>query len=383
MEAMSAPSIPRLHVNELLRLEALDRYNVLDTPRERDFDDIAELASEICGTPIAVVNLIGAGRQFFKAEVGLGVRETPLETSFCGHAILQDDFMLVPDATQDPRFVGNPLVTGDPGLRFYAGALLKTEEGLPLGTLCVLDFKIHTLSDWQIDALKRLARQVMSQLELRLAQQRLLDLNAELEKRVGELEAERDRTAMMSRELDHRVMNSLQFVAALLAMQSKAAASPDTADQLDIATNRVLMVARVHRHFHLDEAVETVDATEYSRRLVADIATLLGDVRVSVSGQATPIATTLIMPLGLIVNEIVTNAAKYGAKTILVDIAASEKGVRLVVNDDGPGLPDDFDPSARKGLGMRVVVALVRQHQGTLEFGANDTGGARFSICIH
>lgn len=379
---MNAPVSPTLHVNERLRLEALDRYNVLDTPRERDFDDIAELASEICGTPIAVVNLIGAGRQFFKAEVGLGVRETPLETSFCGHAILQDDFMLVPDATQDSRFVGNPLVTGEPGLRFYAGALLKTEEGLPLGTLCVLDFKTNTLNDQQINALKRLARQVMSQLELRLAQERLLDLNAELETRVRELEAERDRSAMMSREIDHRVMNSLQFIAALLAMQSKAAASSDTSDQLDIATNRVLMVARVHHHFHLDEAVETVDAVEYARRLLADTATLLGAVRVSVAGEATAISTTLIMPLGLILNEVVTNAAKYGAKTISVHIAAADKGVHLVVSDDGPGLPADFDPSARKGLGMRVVVALVRQHQGTLEFGASDAGGARFSIQI-
>jgi hypothetical protein len=93
--------------SEAARLRALERYRVLDTPREQAFDDIAELASEICGTPIAVVNLIGEGRQFFKAKVGLGLRETPLETSFCQHAILQADFLYVPDATQDPRFAGN------------------------------------------------------------------------------------------------------------------------------------------------------------------------------------------------------------------------------------------------------------------------------------
>ncbi|CAO4136392.1 PAS domain S-box protein [Methylorubrum extorquens] len=153
--------------SEAARLRALERYRVLDTPREQAFDDIAELASEICRTPIAVVNLIGEGRQFFKAEVGLGLRETPLETSFCQQAILQADFLYVPDATQDPRFEGNPLVTGEPRLRFYAGALLKTDEGYPIGTVCVLDTAPRELSDRQQHALRRLARQVMAQLELR------------------------------------------------------------------------------------------------------------------------------------------------------------------------------------------------------------------------
>ncbi len=106
---------------ETARLAALHRYEVLDTPQEPEFDEVAELASAVCGTPIAVVNLIGEGRQFFKAEVGLGVRETPLESSFCAAAILDGDFLLVPDATRDARFECNPLVAGDPHLRFYAG----------------------------------------------------------------------------------------------------------------------------------------------------------------------------------------------------------------------------------------------------------------------
>ncbi|KSB90603.1 hypothetical protein AS593_21740 [Caulobacter vibrioides] len=157
---------------EARRLVALRRYDILDTPREPAFDEIAALAAEICGTPIAVVNLIDEHRQFFKAEVGLGVRETPLETSFCAKAILEDDFLLVPDATRDHRFDGNPLVTGEPHLRFYAGALLKTAEGLPIGTLCVLDTAPKELSPLQQRTLQVLARQVMSQLDLRLSLQR-------------------------------------------------------------------------------------------------------------------------------------------------------------------------------------------------------------------
>ncbi|MEG9524191.1 MAG: PAS domain S-box protein [Hyphomicrobiales bacterium] len=165
--------------DEATRLGALDRYRLLDTPRERDFDEIAEAAAELCETPIAVVNLVGDGRQFFKAEVGLGVRETPLDTSFCRHAILQEDFLYVPDAARDPRFEGNPLVTGEPGLRFYAGALLKTADGHPVGTVCVLDTKPHELSERQRRGLMRLARQTMAQMELRRAlreqaEQRLL-----------------------------------------------------------------------------------------------------------------------------------------------------------------------------------------------------------------
>jgi PAS domain S-box-containing protein len=152
---------------ERLRRAALERYDILDTPREAVFDDVAQLAAEICDVPIAVVNLIASDRQFFKAEVGLGVRETPLETSFCAHAILEEDFMLVPDATGDARFACNPLVTGEAGLRFYAGALLKTGDGFPIGTLCVLDTKPRDLSPLQQRTLRVLARQVMTQLDLR------------------------------------------------------------------------------------------------------------------------------------------------------------------------------------------------------------------------
>lgn len=154
---------------EARRAQALHSYNVLDTPREAEFDDLARIAAEVCGTPIAVVNLVDTHRQFFKAEVGLGVRETPLETSFCGHAILTEDLMVVPDTTKDPRFACNPLVTGEPGIRFYTGALLKTPDGLPIGTVCVLDHVPRELDDAQLRTLTLLARQAMTQLEYRRA----------------------------------------------------------------------------------------------------------------------------------------------------------------------------------------------------------------------
>ena len=158
-----------LAAREQRRLAALAKFEVMDTPRESAFDELAELVAAICEAPIGVVNLIGECRQFFKAEVGLGVRETPLDTSFCARALLEQDFLLVPDATADPRFACNPLVTGEPHIRFYAGALLKTDDGLPIGTLCVLDYQPRQLSDVQIRSIRVLARQVMAQLEQRLA----------------------------------------------------------------------------------------------------------------------------------------------------------------------------------------------------------------------
>ena len=159
------------HTDGIARLEALRAYDILDTEREQAFDDLAALTADICDAPIAVINLIADDRQWFKAEVGLGVRETPLETSFCNHAILEADRLVIPDTTQDQRFCENPLVAVADGIRFYAGVLLKTDEGLPLGTLCVLDTKPRPdgLTDLQMRTLEVLSRQVMDLLKLRRA----------------------------------------------------------------------------------------------------------------------------------------------------------------------------------------------------------------------
>ena len=154
------------NVREQHRLAALARYDVMDSPREPSFDEVAALTAKLCDTPIAVVNLVGDGRQFFKAEVGLDVRETPLETSFCAKALLEDDLLVVPDLTKDQRFACNPLVIGDPHIRSYAGALLKTEDGLAIGTLCVLDHRPREFTALQQETLLVLARQVMAQLDL-------------------------------------------------------------------------------------------------------------------------------------------------------------------------------------------------------------------------
>jgi GAF domain-containing protein len=153
--------------DEADRLCALHELNILDTPPETDFDDVVALASQSCGTPVSLVTLIDADRQWFKARVGLDIRETSREISFCAHTILGKDLMVVPDLTADPRFAANPWVIGAPGVRFYAGAPLITRDGYALGSLCVVDTVPRRLTLAQLQALRALARQVTIQLDLR------------------------------------------------------------------------------------------------------------------------------------------------------------------------------------------------------------------------
>lgn len=150
------------------RLKALQEYQIVDSPSETLFDDITQLASEICHAPISLISFVEKDRQWFKSALGVSLTQTPRSHSFCAHAILAPaEVFVVRDATQDDRFSDNPLVTGEPYIRFYAGAPLVTDQGVALGSLCVLDTRPRELRDAQLDSLTALSRQVVSQLESR------------------------------------------------------------------------------------------------------------------------------------------------------------------------------------------------------------------------
>jgi PAS domain S-box-containing protein len=182
---MKTPAIP---ANESERLEALARYDILDTPPEQAFDDLTMLATHILDVPIAIVSLVDEARQWFKSSVGIDVKETPREHAFCAHAILGGEVMVVRDALRDERFQDNPLVTSPPGLRFYAGAPLVTEDGFALGTLCLGDRKPRELTSKQLELLRALARQVVSRLEERRKVRELLKTMSERDQALEELD---------------------------------------------------------------------------------------------------------------------------------------------------------------------------------------------------
>jgi len=167
------------------RLEALRGLLLLDTPAEQEFDDITSLAACICETPIALISLVDQDRQWFKSRVGLAVPQTPRNVAFCAHAILGDDILEVQDATEDPRFADNPIVTSDPFLRFYAGIPLKTTDNYNVGTLCVIDRVPRALSEQQRNALSALGRQVMRLVELRQLTRLQEQLRSQLAGEIG------------------------------------------------------------------------------------------------------------------------------------------------------------------------------------------------------
>jgi two-component sensor histidine kinase len=356
-----------LHPSEAARLQALRRYDVLDTPRERDFDEVVEIVSAICQAPISVINLIDEGRQWFKAEVGLGVRETPLDSSLCAHAILESELLIVQDTLEDRRFADNPLVTGEPRLRFYAGALLKTGEGLPIGTLCVLDYTPRVLDDVQKRLLSVMARQVMAQLTLRRSLAIERGMRASLEASVAEKVRLIEQNEVLRREIDHRVKNSLQLVASFLSLQA-GRAGDDVAAQLGEAQARVMAIASVHEHFHRASRADRVSIPEFLQGLCRALeATKPSSVRaILVDADEAELPSEKVLAVGLAVNELVTNAFKHafpGDRSGSVQVTFREaRGLGLLtVSDDGVGGAPHSGENTGGGLGMRVLTALTAQ----------------------
>lgn len=352
--------------NEADRLAALRRYGILDAPVEQAFADFVRIAAEVCEAPIAVVNLIDEARQWFAAERGLGVRQTPLDISICAQAILQPGVFVVPDLALDSRFGCNPLVTGPPGLRFYGGALLRTAEGLPIGTMCVLDTvpRPAGLTARQRFTLEALARQVMAQLDLRLA---LAEREAAVAAQAALL-AEKD---LLMQEVHHRVKNSLAMVQALLRVQARGVADPAVAAPLRESAGRIGTIAAMHEQLYQVGAGSHVEVAAYLAGLLKTqhAAMALADPgrRIRFAGAPAAWPASEAPALGLIAIELVTNALKYGAGDVAVGLAIAGPEAELRVEDAGTGLPAEFDPAAATGFGLRVVNGLLRVRHGVLE----------------
>ncbi len=351
---------------EAQRLAALETYAVLDTPAEPGFDDIVRIASQICGTPMALISLIDDRRQWFKAALGVDLSETPREIAFCASAIEQTGLFAVPDTAADPRFADNPLVTGEPGLRFYAGAPLVTPEGHALGTLCVLDRQPRQLSTDQADALAALARQVMVQLELRRAVQRQA--------------ADERHRRMLVEELRHRSRNTLAVVQSII-MQSLRGIE-GTADARRAISDRLVAMADAH---------DLLSRADWQAAPIgAVVATAIHAVagtgtRVTWVGPEIELNARAALALSMALHELATNALKYGALssdagTVSMHwtVAPGDAALFQLVWQEAGG-PVVQEPQ-RRGFGSQLITAILPRELGGSAALAYPPEGVRWTL---
>jgi two-component sensor histidine kinase len=353
-------------VDERLRLAALRRYEILDTAAEAACDRITALAADIFDVPISVLGFVDHDRIWFKSHHGVDATEIASDegphAAAARNGVASSDVWPTEVRSTDLR----SLVASPAGGRFCIAVPLRTADGFDLGTLCVMDSQPIPVDARRIRQLETLAAIVMDQLEVRLASRRAAA-----------------QAVIMAGENDHRTMNSLQFVASLLNLQSRAVQSSEAAGQLTAAANRVSAVARVHRTFAAEPNAERLPILGYLRRLCGELADILETV-VEIEGIEASIPNDQILALGLIANELVTNAKKHGAGTIKVIFRTRGRSeYELCVLDQGPGLPKGFAPDRHSAgsLGMKLVALLVSQLDGRLSAGANPAGrGASFTV---
>ena len=354
-----SPSI--IPENETQRIAAVRRYDILDTPPDGAFDRITAIAARRFDVPISIISIVDHDRIWFKSHHGLDVTQIGRDPGLCASAILSNLPHVLSNAAIDPRSLANPLVAGEFGLRFYVGVPLRTQDGFNLGTLCVIDKEPRPIQQKQINDLKDLASVVMDQMELRLSARQAVT-----------------QARLMAKEIDHRVTNSLQFISGLLIMQGRNL-NGEAANQLQMAANRVAAVAQVHRNFYTNETDE-VSCITFLRRLCADLSGILGR-DIEVEGDEGKVPTTRIQPIGLMLNELVTNAAKHGNGPISVRYKISNGIHELFVCDEGEGLPTGFNLEDTTGLGMKVINTLAKQLGGHVTAQANPAGrGACFKV---
>ena len=373
------------HPEEARRLSALAGYDVPGTPSEGDYDDIAALAARLCDAPIALISFVGEQGQWFKARVGIGIEGTDSASSVCAHAILGEDALEIPDTRDDPRTADNPLVTDGVGMRFYAGVPLRTGEGLPLGTLCVIDTRPRTLGEDQMTALRTLARQVVAQLELRRALRAEAEAVARAEAQAAEMERLLANAETLRLEIDHRVKNSLQLVSSLLQMQSSRSGSEAVREALAAARGRVLAISSIHAALNQASDSSRVPLTAYAERLIEELQVSAPEgVEIALQADEIELRTSQASSLAILVNEFVTNSLKYAFPDgrrgqVRLDIRREGDRVRARFSDDGVGHPIAEGRPAREGLGTRIMLAVGQQLGATLDFVA-DVGGTTLAF---
>lgn len=401
---MTAP----LPFNEHDRLAALRQLDILDTPFEESFDRVTRLAGHLFDIPIALVSLVDEKRQWFKSCYNFPHRETGREVSFCAHALLSDGVMVVPDATQDPRFAENPLVTEAPGIRFYAGAQLKTAAGFTVGTLCIIDTRPREFSAEDNARLHDLATIIADELELRYASTVRKELVQRLEgalARIKEVEALRDSlTHMLIHDLRNPLSATVGFLQVLrMSVEKKLTAAElryitiaeQGAETLNGMITSLLDVNRMEAgEMPLDLRVrdlrEIVSAATEAARGASDL-------HVSVEVPSEPVTA---LADGNIIHRVicnlVSNALKFTSKGQEIRVVLQRDALQasVAVIDQGPGIPPEFQAkifekfgqvNGRRhvhstGLGLTFCKLGIEAHGGTISVASVPGAGSTFTF---
>ena len=368
-------------ISEKDRLSALYNYAVLDSEQEVEFNNIVLLASQICNTPVSLISLIDQDRQWFKANKGFALSETPRSISFCDHAIQHKGVMCINDATLDERFSDNPMVTGDPHIRFYAGAPLITSEGHTFGTLCVIDQQARQLSQEQLFALQTLSQQVVSQLELRHKNKQLEALLKSKDKIVS----------IISHDLKGPIRNSKQliefFAAGDVPYEDMQKLSLELLKSFDKAD--VLLTELLNWFLSIGSGVETFTEVDVSRLLndvVEENSHLLLSKNNQVFNRIQPGLTTTANAnmLKFIFRNLLLNANKFTTNgSVSLTACELENELKVSVKDSGIGIEEsrlkDIFRGGKEvstpgtaneqghGLGLLLVQEFVQKHNGTIK----------------
>ncbi|MBT5943761.1 MAG: GAF domain-containing sensor histidine kinase [Rhodospirillaceae bacterium] len=396
---MGAPLPP----NEPERLEELHSLEILDTRINHQLEMITQIASRTIGTSIALVSLVDAERQWFKAKWGLDASETPREYAFCAHAILDRETMVVTNATKDERFSDNPLVTGDPNIRFYAGAPLITQNGHPIGTLCVIDSEPRDISDEDLRTLRQLATLAVGILQNETKQAKL---EAQSQAAVTN---EREPELLIS-NLAHELRTPLGHIMGFAELMQTELVN----DDMGIRHTGFLDIIRQSGE-HLCRLVDNLiryEQSSFTEGLVLESIELnakIDEIVRSFSGTVAAKSQTLTFAehedsvsvladhtsLRQILTNLISNASKYGPVDGTITVNISTKGSHsdclIEVRDDGPGMPLNVLAGLGKpfvrgenpadgeiegfGLGLHITKRLCDVMNGSLVFSPNPAGG--------
>jgi signal transduction histidine kinase len=392
--------------SEIARLAALREYGVLDTPPEAAFDRITELAAELFDAPIALVSLVDAERQWFKSAVGLGAPETPREYAFCDHTIRSDEVMVVTDALLDRRFRDNPLVLGEPEIRFYAGAPLTIAGGHRLGSLCIIDRQPRELDDVGRRRLAFLANVVVGEMNLRLANQQLALARRQAE---AAAEARAEFLFNMSHELRTPLTSIIGFSGILGASRNLPERERHFVQRINAASqallaivNDVLDIARLDSGEAEDQPVDLADVRQVAEAAVQIVEAQAGakglDLRLEAPERLPPVRVAPARLRQVLLN-LLGNAVKFTeAGHVVLSIEAGEDRLKLRVADTGVGIPADRleqifqrfvqadSTVARRyggtGLGLAISHRLAERMGGELTVESEVGRGSVFTLAL-